>query len=169
MEKWLFCFFSLELFGVFHWNARLGIGNSYACVIRLRWCRHSGKMSAHAPQICDSSENRLRMLHFNRQIHTCYHNIFFVEWDMWWRKFEGTFPESGNLIYFDLGLSTRNENKQWELYKCRHFAEWGCLQATSMRTHFAAVSVMSGIHLNSFFKYPSTWAFRNARKLLLTK
>ena len=33
-------------------------------------------MSAHAPQICDSSENRLRMLHFNRQIHTCYHNIF---------------------------------------------------------------------------------------------
>ena len=54
---------------------------------------------------------------------------------------EGTFPESGNLIYFDLGLSTRNENKQWELYKCRHFAEWGCLQATSMRTHFAAVSV----------------------------
>ena len=41
--------------------------------------RHSGKMSAHAPQICDSSENRLRMLHFNRQIHTCYHNIFFVE------------------------------------------------------------------------------------------
>ena len=37
--------------------------------------RYSGKMSAHAPQICDSSENRLRMLYFNRQIHTCYHNI----------------------------------------------------------------------------------------------
>ena len=35
-------------------------------------------MSAHAPQICDSSENRLRMLHFNRQIHICYHNIFFL-------------------------------------------------------------------------------------------
>ena len=29
------------------------------------WGR-SDKMSAHAPQICDSSENRLRMLHFNR-------------------------------------------------------------------------------------------------------
>ena len=35
-------------------------------------------MSAHALQICDSSENRLRMLHFNRQIHTYYHNIFFL-------------------------------------------------------------------------------------------
>ena len=35
-------------------------------------------MSAHAPEICDSSVNRLRMLHFNRQIHTCYHNIFFL-------------------------------------------------------------------------------------------
>ena len=40
---------------------------------------HSGKMSAHAPGICDSIVNRLRMLHFNRQIHTCYQNIFFVE------------------------------------------------------------------------------------------
>ena len=29
---------------------------------------------------------------------------------MWWRKSEGTFPESGNLIFFDLGLSTRKEN-----------------------------------------------------------
>ena len=38
----------------------------------------SGKMSAHAPQICDSSVNRLRILHFNRQIHTCYRNIFFL-------------------------------------------------------------------------------------------
>ena len=38
-------------------------------------------MSAHAPQICDSSdssENRSRMLHFNRQIHTCYHNTFLL-------------------------------------------------------------------------------------------
>ena len=35
-------------------------------------------MSAYAPQICDSSENRLRMLHFNRQILTCYHNMFLL-------------------------------------------------------------------------------------------
>ena len=33
-------------------------------------------MSAHAPEICNSSVNRLQMLHFNRQIHTCYYNIF---------------------------------------------------------------------------------------------
>ena len=41
--------------------------------------RHSGKMSAHAPQICDSRVNRLRMLHFNRQIRTCYHKIFLLD------------------------------------------------------------------------------------------
>ena len=35
-------------------------------------------MSAHAPEICDSGVNRLRMHHLNRQIHTCYHNIFFL-------------------------------------------------------------------------------------------
>ena len=35
-------------------------------------------MSAHAPKICDSSENRLRIPHFNHQIHTCYHNIFLL-------------------------------------------------------------------------------------------
>ena len=35
-------------------------------------------MSAQAPQICHSSVNQLQMLHFNRQIHTCYHNILFV-------------------------------------------------------------------------------------------
>ena len=35
-------------------------------------------MSAHAPQICNSSVNRLRMLHFNRQIHTYYNNIFLL-------------------------------------------------------------------------------------------
>ena len=50
-----------------------------ACALILPLCRHSGKMSAHAPEICDSGVNRLRMLHFNRQIHTCYRNIFFVE------------------------------------------------------------------------------------------
>ena len=44
----------------------------------LRFYGHNSKMSAHAPQICDSSENRLRMLHFNRQIHTCYHHIFLL-------------------------------------------------------------------------------------------
>ena len=36
----------------------------------------------HAHSFCrcvDSSANRLRILHFNRQIHTCYHNIFLVE------------------------------------------------------------------------------------------
>ena len=52
-----------------------------ACALILPLChvtRHSGKMCAHAPQICDSSVNRLRMLHFNHQIHTCYHNIFFL-------------------------------------------------------------------------------------------
>ena len=50
-----------------------------ACSIMRSFWGHSGKMNTHAPQICDSSVNRLRMLHFNRQIHTCYHNIFFVE------------------------------------------------------------------------------------------
>ena len=45
---------------------------------RERWqWRHSGKMSAHAPETWDSSVNRLRMPHFNRQIHTCYHKYFF--------------------------------------------------------------------------------------------
>ena len=35
----------------------------------------------HAHSFCrcvDSSVNRLRMLHFNRQIHTCYHNFFLL-------------------------------------------------------------------------------------------
>ena len=32
------------------------------------------------------------------------------------------FLKARNLIYFDLGLPLRNENKQWEFYKCRHFA-----------------------------------------------
>ena len=48
------------------------------CAKWYRQKRHSGKMRAHAPQIYDSSVNRLRMLHFNRQIHTCYHNMFFL-------------------------------------------------------------------------------------------
>ena len=54
-------------------------GTEYACPLYHHTLRHSGKMSAHAPEICDSSVNRLRMLHFNRQIHICYHNIFFGE------------------------------------------------------------------------------------------
>ena len=49
------------------------------CCSHSRHSGYSGKMSAHAPQICDLSVNRLRMLHFKRQIHTCYHNMFFVE------------------------------------------------------------------------------------------
>ena len=40
----------------------------------LGWWGHSGKMGAHE-HACDSSVNRLRMLHINRQIHTCYHKI----------------------------------------------------------------------------------------------
>ena len=35
-------------------------------------------MSVHAPQICDSSENRLQMLYFNRRINTRYLNIFLL-------------------------------------------------------------------------------------------
>ena len=41
-------------------------------------------------------------------------HFFFVEWDMWQKRFDKNFPENGNLICFDLGLSPWNENKQWE-------------------------------------------------------
>ena len=37
----------------------------YACATRSALLGHIGKMSAHAPEICDSGVNRLRMLNFN--------------------------------------------------------------------------------------------------------
>ena len=44
-------------------------------------------------------------------VHTCYHNSFFVKWDMCRMWFERNSLENRNLNCFGLGLSLQNENK----------------------------------------------------------
>ena len=76
----------------------------------------SGKAITRRPKAITGGTNfvsMFRMLYFNRQIHTCYHNIFWLNkicdggsskatsdpGSLLFGSKEGTFPESGNLIY----------------------------------------------------------------------